>query len=97
MKVKGHKEPVTQEYYVYGWKVLVLMDIETRLPLAMKLVQTQEYEGRWLVPLLAQAQRNLGIAAHIGTIVIDRGYLDMEEAIISLLLGSRCKSQRAAL
>src|SRR5256884_1795358 len=79
VKVKGHKEPVTQEYYVYGWKVLVLMDVQTRLPLAMKLVPIQEYEGRWLVPLLAQAQRNLGTHAHIGTIVIDRGYLDGED------------------
>ncbi len=79
VKIKGQKEPVTQEYYVYGWKVLVLMDVETRLPLAMKLVSIQEYEGRWLVPLLAQAQRNLGPHAHIGTIVIDRGYLDGED------------------
>src|SRR5258708_7446779 len=77
--VKGQKEPVTQAYYVYGWKVLVLMDVQTRLPLAMKLVPIQEYEGRWLVPLLEQAQRNLGPHAHIGTIVIDRGYLDGED------------------
>src|SRR5216684_4306786 len=66
VKVKGQKEPVTQAYYVYGWKVLVLIDVETRLPLAMKLVPIQEYEGRWLVPLLEQAQRNLGTHAHIG-------------------------------
>ncbi len=79
VKVKGQQEPVTQEYYVYGWKVLVLMDVQTRLPLAMKLVPIQEYEGRWLVPLLEQAQRNLGPHAHIGTIVIDRGYLDGED------------------
>jgi len=79
VKVKGQKEPVTQEYYVYGWKVLVLMDVETRLPLAMKLVSIQEYEGRWLVPLLEQGQHNLGPHAHIGTIVVDRGYLDGED------------------
>jgi len=79
VKVKGQKESVLEEYYVYGWKVLVLMDVQTRLPLAMKLVQIQEYEGRWLVPLLEQAQRNLGTHAHIGTIVIDRGYLDGED------------------
>ncbi len=79
VKVKGQKAPVTQEYYVYGWKVLVLMDVQTRLPLAMKLVPIQEYEGKWLVPLLEQAQRNLGTHAHIGTIVIDRGYLDGED------------------
>src|SRR5437764_2088591 len=36
VKVKGHKEPMIEEYYVYGWKVLVLIDVHTRLPLAMK-------------------------------------------------------------
>jgi Transposase DDE domain len=76
VKVKGQKEAVTEEYYVYGWKVLVLIEVQTRLPLAMKVVQIQDYEGKWLVPLLEQAQYNLGTSAHIGTIVIDRGYLD---------------------
>src|SRR5437667_639191 len=76
VKIKGQKEAATEEYYVYGWKVLVLIEVQTRLPLAMKVVKIQEYEGSWLIPLLEQAQRNLGEQAHIGTIVIDRGYLD---------------------
>lgn len=79
VKVKGQKERALEEYYVYGWKVLVLIDVHTRLPLAMKVVQIQEYEGRWLVPLLAQAQANLGTRGRIRTIVIDRGYLDGED------------------
>jgi Transposase DDE domain len=79
VKVKGQKERATEEYYVYGWKVLVLIDVQTRLPLAMKVVQIQEYEGRWLLPLLEQAQHNLGRRGHIRTIVIDRGYLDGED------------------
>jgi hypothetical protein len=79
VKVKGQKEPVIEEYYVYGWKVLVLIEVHTRLPLAMKVVPIQEYEGRWLVPLLEQAQENLGGSASIGTIVVDRGYLDGED------------------
>src|SRR2546425_4844484 len=79
VKVKGQKEAATEEYYVYGWKVLVLIEVQTRLPLAMKLVKIQEYEGRGLIPRLAQAQRNLGDHAHIGTVVIDRGYLDGED------------------
>src|SRR6266700_4048345 len=74
--IKGQKEAATEEYYVYGWKVLVLIEVHTRLPLAMKLVKIQEYEGKWLIPLLEQAQRNLGSAATIGSVVIDRGYLD---------------------
>jgi Transposase DDE domain len=67
---------MTEEYYLYGWKVLVLIDMHTRLPLAMKVVKIQAYEGRWLIPLLEQAQRNVGARGHIKTIVIDRGYLD---------------------
>src|SRR5258708_4805614 len=77
--IKGQKEAATEEYYVYGWKVLVLIEVQTRLPLAMKLVKIQEYEGSSLIPLLEQAQRNLGDHAHIGTVVIDRGYLDGDD------------------
>ena len=79
VKVKGQPEPVTEEYYLYGWKVLVLIEVQTRLPLAMKLVSIQDYEGKWLVPLLEQAQQNLGTHAQIETIVVDRGYLDGED------------------
>src|SRR5436305_3140404 len=73
VKVKGQQEPVTEEYYVSGWKVLVLIEVQTRLPLAMKLVPIQEYEGKCLVPLLGQAQQNLGTQAHMGTIAAERG------------------------
>ena len=34
VKIKGEKEPAIQEYYVYGWKVLVRISVQTRLPLA---------------------------------------------------------------
>jgi hypothetical protein len=57
----------------------VLIEVQTRLPLAMKVVKIQEYEGSWLIPLLEQAKRNPGEQAHIGTIVIDRGYLDGDD------------------
>jgi Transposase DDE domain len=79
VKIKGQKERATEEYYLYGWKVLVLIDVPTRLPLAMKVVPIQEYEGRWLLPLLEQAQRNLGERGQIESIVIDRGYLDGQD------------------
>jgi Transposase DDE domain len=79
VKVKGQQEPVTEEYYLYGWKVLVLIEVQTRLPLAMKLVSIQDYEGKWLVPLLEQAQQNLGTHGQIETILVDRGYLDGED------------------
>jgi hypothetical protein len=52
VKVKGQKEPLTEEYYLYGWKVLVLIEVQTCVPLAMKLVPIRDYEGKWLIPLL---------------------------------------------
>lgn len=79
VKGKGSRELVTVEEYLSGWKVLVLIDVQTRLPLARKVVKIQEYEGRWLLPLVKQAQENLGERAHMGKVVIDRGYLDGED------------------
>lgn len=61
---------------LFGWKVLVLIEVRTRLPLAMALGKIQEYEGQWLIPLVTQAQENLGTRARIAQVVIDRGYLD---------------------
>ncbi len=40
VKVKRQKEALTEEYYMYGWKVLVLIEVQTCLPLAMKVVQS---------------------------------------------------------
>lgn len=79
VKIKGQKEPAIQEIYTYGWKILVLIEVQTRLPLAIKVVPIQEYEGHWLIPLLEIAQANLGGRAHIRKMVIDRGYLDGED------------------
>ncbi len=42
-------------------------------------MKIEAYEGCWLVPLLEQAQCNLGTRGRIRTIVIDRGYLDGED------------------
>lgn len=90
--MKGQKERAIQEYFVYGWKVLVRISVHTRLPLAMKVVTIQEYEGRWGVSLLEQAQRNLGSRGRISTIVIDRGYLDGEDLRFFPLLKRERKS-----
>jgi len=67
---------VTVVEWLFGWKVVVLMDTRTRIPLALKVLQIQAYEGEWLVPLIQQAQTNLGAHARIVKVVADRGYLD---------------------
>jgi hypothetical protein len=76
---KGTGRRVKVATLLFGWKVLVLIEVRTRLPLALHVVQIQEYEGAWLLPLVKQAQENLGERARIVKLVIDRGYLDGED------------------
>ena len=63
----------------FGWKVLVLIEVRTRLPLALAVGKIEAYEGTYLVPLVEQAQANLGAYARITKVVADRGYLDGED------------------
>ena len=79
VKEKGTGRLVIIEVFLFGWKVIVLMDIRTRIPLAAKVVKIQEYEGAYLLPLLRQAQANLGEYARIVKVVADRIYLDGED------------------
>src|SRR5260370_6781188 len=74
-KVKVQQAAAMGEYYVYRWKVLVLIEVQTRLPLAMKVVKIQDYEGSWLIPRLSQAQPNLGEQPPMHTIIIDPRHL----------------------
>lgn len=67
---------VTVIEYLFGWKLVALMDLHTRILLAVKGIKIEAYEGEWLVPLVEQAQANLGDHARIVTVVADRGYLD---------------------
>jgi hypothetical protein len=62
--------------YVVGWKLVALMDLGTRTPLAVKVIKSEAYEGEWLVPLIQQAHANLGGDARMVKVVADRGYLD---------------------
>ncbi|MBA3556714.1 MAG: transposase [Gemmatimonadales bacterium] len=64
---------------LFGWKVVVLIEVRTRLPLAMLVTKIEAYEGAFLLPLLEQAQANLGEHARIVKVVADRGYLDGQD------------------
>jgi hypothetical protein len=67
---------VTLVEFLFGWKVVALMDTRTRIPLALKVLKIEAYEGEWMVPLVKRAQANLGTYARIVKVVADRGYLD---------------------
>lgn len=61
---------------VFGWRLIVLLDLVTLIPLALKLVHIQSHEAPYLVALVRQAQHNLEPYSHIRWLVVDRAYVD---------------------
>lgn len=69
---KVHEIEVT----VYGWKLLVLIEAQTTIPLAATVVPIQEHETLSLRALVTQARTNLAGYAHLHKVVCDKGFLD---------------------
>jgi len=63
------------EVTVYGWKVRLLIEAATKLPLAVKVGQLQEHEALWTRALVTQARLNLQGYARRHTVVFDKGFL----------------------
>jgi hypothetical protein len=61
---------------VYGWKVLLLIDAATKIPLAVKVGQINEHETLWPRALVTQARLNLQGSAQLHKVVFDKGFLD---------------------
>jgi hypothetical protein len=64
------------EVTVYGWKLIVLIEARTKIPLAAKVVPIQEHETLSLRALVMQARTNLAGHARLHKVVFDRGFLD---------------------
>src|SRR5512132_4602397 len=64
------------EVTVYGWKLMVLIDARTKIPLAATVVPIQEHETLSLRALVTQARTNLAGHARLHKVVFDKGFLD---------------------
>jgi Transposase DDE domain len=64
------------EVTVYGWKLLVMIEVRTKLPLAAKVVQIQDHEAPFTQELVTQARTNLADHARLRRVLFDRGFLD---------------------
>jgi hypothetical protein len=71
---RGHVHEI--EVTVYGWKLIVLIEARTKIPLAAKVVPIQEHETLSLRALVTQARTNLAGHARLHKVVFDRGFLD---------------------
>jgi hypothetical protein len=71
---RGHVHEI--EVTVYGWKLMVLIDARTKIPLAATVVPIQEHETLSLRALVTQARANLAGHARLHKVVFDRGFWD---------------------
>ena len=62
--------------FLFGWRLIALIDLRTLIPLAIKIVPIQAHEAPYLVALVQQAQANLAPHSRIVKLVIDRAYVD---------------------
>jgi hypothetical protein len=62
--------------FLFGWRLIALLDLRTLIPLAIRIVQIQAHEAPYLVALVQQAQANLAPHSRISRLVIDRAYVD---------------------
>jgi Transposase DDE domain len=64
------------EVTVYGWKVLLLIEAITKIPLAVKVAKMHEHEALWTRALVTQARMNLAGVARLHKVIFDKGFLD---------------------
>jgi DDE family transposase len=69
---KVHEIEVT----VSGWKLIVLIEARTKIPLAATVVPIQEHETLSLRALITQARTNLAGHVRLHKVVFDKGFLD---------------------
>jgi hypothetical protein len=66
---------VKEVVVVFGGRLIVLVDLVTLIPLALKIVRIQSHQAPYLLELVRQAQRNLEPYSRIRWLVVDRAYV----------------------
>lgn len=64
---------------VFGFKIMAVMDLYMKIPLAVKVVKINEREPDYTLLLLRQAIENVKGYAKITHLVLDRGFLDGQD------------------
>ena len=69
------KQVVEIEVTYYGWKLILIKAVESRIIVAAKVVKINQHENNYLLDLIQQAQENIG-KRKIRILLIDRGFID---------------------
>lgn len=74
--VNKHNEIVEIEVKKYGFKLIVIRSVKSRIIVAAKVVRIEQHEKNYTLSLIEQAKKNLGKKAKIKVLLIDRGFID---------------------
>jgi hypothetical protein len=61
---------------VYGWKVWAIYELQTGIPLAIKIDTVEKPDNLHVVEVLERAKDNVKATSTIRSLVVDRGFLD---------------------
>jgi len=61
---------------LYGWKVWAIYEIETGIPIAIKIDTIEKPDNLHVLAVLEQAKENVKPSSTIDSLVLDRGFLD---------------------
>ena len=79
VKARGYRkngELKAVKVTVYGWKVWAIYELNTGIPLAIKIDTIEKPDNLHVLAVLEQAKDNVGPKSTIRSLVIDRGFLD---------------------
>jgi len=62
--------------WVYGWKVWAIYELQTGIPLAIKIDTIEKPDNLHVLAVLEQAKENVKATSTIRSLVVDRGFLD---------------------
>jgi hypothetical protein len=72
-----NKQYIEYEEYVYGFKVVVIYEVQLRLIVAAQVAPINQHDSNFTLALLKQAMANVGPGV-IEVLLMDRGFLDGE-------------------
>lgn len=75
-EVRANRHAQKVEVTVYGWKLWIVWEPQSKIPLAMTIDDIQESDNQHAYAVLAQARNNIEGYATIRSVALDRGFLD---------------------
>ena len=79
VKARGYRKPgelKEVKVWLYGWKIWAIYELQTGIPLAIKIDTIEKPDNLHVLAVLEQAKENVKASSVIRSLVVDRAFLD---------------------